>query len=38
MRSNRRPNTTLMTLIATLVGAASLPIAQSLPGVIDLGM
>ena len=38
MRSNRRPNTTLMTLIATLVGAASLPIAQSLPSVIDLGM
>ncbi len=38
MRSNRRPNTTLMTLIATLVGAAALPIAQSLPGVIDLGM
>jgi hypothetical protein len=38
MRGNRRPNTTLMTLIATLVGAAALPIAQSLPGVVDLGM
>jgi len=38
MRSNRRPNTTLMTLFATLVGAAALPIAQSLPGIFDLGM
>jgi hypothetical protein len=38
MRSNRRPNTTLMTLFATLVGAATLPIAQSLPGMFDLGM
>jgi len=38
MRGNRRPNTTLMTLIATLVGAAALPIAQSLPGMFDLGM
>jgi hypothetical protein len=38
MRSNRRPNHTLMTLIATLVGAAALPIAQSLPGMFDLGM
>ncbi len=38
MRGNRRPNTTLMTLIATLVGAAALPIAQSLPGIFDLGM
>ncbi len=38
MRSNRRPNTTLMTFIATLVGAAALPIAQSLPGMFDLGM
>ncbi len=38
MRSNRRPNATLMTLIATLVGAAALPIAQSLPGMFDLGM
>jgi hypothetical protein len=38
MRGNRRPNTTLMTLIATLVGAATLPIAQSLPGMFDLGM
>ena len=38
MHSNRRPNTTLMALIATLVGAAALPIAQSLPGMFDLGM
>jgi len=38
MRANRRPNTTLMTLIATLVGATALPLAQSLPGIFDLGM
>ena len=38
MRANRRPNTTLMTLIATLIGAAALPLAQSLPGIVDLGM
>jgi hypothetical protein len=38
MRSNRRPNTTLMALIATLVGAAALPLAQTLPGMADLGM
>jgi hypothetical protein len=38
MRANRRPNTTIMSLIATLVGAAALPLAQSLPGIFDLGM
>ena len=38
MRSNRRPNTTLMALIATLVGAAALPLVQTLPGMADLGM
>ena len=38
MRGNRRPNTTLMALIATLVGAAALPLAQTLPGMADLGM
>ena len=38
MRSNRRPNTTLMALIATLVGAAAVPLAQTLPGMADLGM
>jgi hypothetical protein len=38
MRANRRPNNTLMGLIATLVGAAALPLAQSLPGIIDLVM
>jgi hypothetical protein len=38
MRTNRRPNSSLMTLVATLVGAAALPIAQSLPGIVDLGM
>jgi len=36
MRSNRRSNTRLMTLIAAMVGAAAL--AQSLPAIIDLGM
>jgi len=38
MRSNRRPNTTLMALIASLVGAAAVPLVQSLPGMVDLGM
>lgn len=37
MRGQRRQNRTLVALIATLIGAA-LPLAQALPGVIDLGM
>lgn len=37
MRGNRRGNQTLMTLIATVVGAAALPLAQ-LPNVFDIGM
>lgn len=37
MRGNRRGNQTLMTLIATVAGAAALPLAQ-LPNVFDIGM
>jgi hypothetical protein len=37
MRGKRRGNRTLMTLVATLVGAAALPLAQ-LPNVFDIGM
>jgi hypothetical protein len=38
MRAKRRPNRTLTAFAAVLIGAAALPLAQSLPGVIDLGM
>jgi hypothetical protein len=37
MRGKRRSNRTLMTLVATIVGAATLPLAQ-LPNVFDIGM
>ena len=37
MRGKRVSNRTLMTLVATIVGAATLPIA-SLPNVFDIGM
>jgi hypothetical protein len=37
MRGKRRSNRTLMTLVATIVGAATLPLTQ-LPGVFDIGM
>jgi hypothetical protein len=37
MRGKRRGNRTLMRLVATIVGAATLPLAQ-LPGVLDIGM
>jgi hypothetical protein len=37
MRGKRRSNRTLMRLVATIVGAATLPFAQ-LPGVLDIGM
>src|SRR3954462_5239608 len=37
MRGKRRSNHALATMVATLVGAAALPLAQ-LPGIIDLGM
>jgi hypothetical protein len=37
MRGKRRSNRTLMTLVATIVGAATLPLTQ-LPNVLDLGL
>jgi hypothetical protein len=37
MRGKRCSNRTLMTLVATIVGAATLPLAQ-LPNVFDIGM
>jgi hypothetical protein len=37
MRSNRRGNQTLMALIATIIGATAMPLAQ-LPSVFDIGM
>lgn len=38
MRGKRRSNLALKTLVATLIGAATLPIAQTLPNVLDFGM
>ena len=37
MRGKRRGNRTLMRMVATIVGAATLPLAQ-LPNVFDIGM
>jgi hypothetical protein len=37
MRGKRRSNRTLMSLVATIVGAATLPLAQ-LPNVFDIGI
>src|SRR5712675_435741 len=37
MRGKRRSNRTLMKLVATIVGAAALPLSQ-LPNVFDIGM
>jgi hypothetical protein len=37
MRGKRRTNHALATMVATLVGAAALPLAQ-LPGMLDMGM
>ena len=37
MRGKRRSNRTLMSLVATIVGVAALPLTQ-LPNVLDLGM
>src|SRR3981189_3318331 len=37
MRGKRRSNRTLMRLVATIVGAAALPLSQ-LPNVFDIGM
>ncbi len=39
MRGKRRHNRLLMSVVATLIGAATtLPLAHSLPGLLDLGM
>ena len=38
MRGKRRRSSRLMSLVAALVGAATLPMVQSFPGIIDLGM
>ena len=38
MRGKRRGNRTLMRLVATIIGVASLPLAQQLPQVFDIGM
>jgi hypothetical protein len=37
MRGKRRGNRTLMALVATIIGAATLPLAQ-LPGVLEIGI
>jgi hypothetical protein len=37
MRGKRRSNRTLMSLVATIIGAATLPLSQ-LPNVFDIGM
>ena len=37
MRGKRRSNHTLAAMVATVVGAAALPLAQ-LPNVFDIGM
>jgi hypothetical protein len=38
MRGKRRGNHTLKALVATLVGAATLPLTSPLPNVFDIGM
>jgi len=38
MRGKRRYSRALMTLAAMLVGTATLPMVQQIPGVLDLGM
>jgi hypothetical protein len=38
MRGKRRGNRTLMRLVATIIGVATLPLAQQLPQVFDIGM
>jgi hypothetical protein len=37
MRGKRRGNGTLMALVATVIGAATLPLAQ-LPNLFDIGL
>ena len=38
MRGNRRGNRKLMSLVATIIGAATLPLTTQLPNVFDIGM
>jgi hypothetical protein len=38
MRGKRRSNLALRALVATLIGAATLPVVQTLPNFFDLGM
>ena len=38
MRGKRRSNHTLAAMVATLVGAAALPLATQLPNMLDIGM
>jgi hypothetical protein len=38
MRGKRNGNRTLMAMVATLVGAAALPLAQQVPFVFDIGL
>ena len=38
MRGKRRSNHTLAAMVATLLGAAALPLATQLPNVLDIGM
>jgi len=38
MRGKRRSNRTLMALVATIIGAATLPLTTPLPNVFDIGM
>jgi hypothetical protein len=38
MRGKQRTNRTLMALVATIVGAAAVPLATQLPKVFDIGM
>ena len=38
MRGKRRSNHTLAAMVATLVGAAALPLATQLPNVLDIVM
>ena len=38
MRGKQRTNRTLMALVATIVGAATVPLATQLPNMFDIGM
>lgn len=38
MRGKQRANRTLMALVATIVGAATVPLATQLPNMFDIGM